>query len=313
EPLHTRLTRWSTYLHTSNFCPLITEVLTLELPKYTSSTVDLPPTFPPSLAAIIFECLLILCSSGPLFTAAVDGTLSRGFLASEDLRTSHEHMTQKARLGQPHIYAHFLVSPHGIPPSPTHLLAIRDVLQTYLSQTADANALAHAIDNISATSTPFPPVLSAAGLRKYLRTEHNVNSLTRIESLYKLCSGLTRVHNATAPEERDIPSRYPISECGYALDAIRRIQQHRGRRGSNYVMNLVEDVCRYLHRNSPDFPEYRMRPWIIYSIFRAQQAGVAEMLCSGLLGVWVEEGGGVNHYPAGLSVRSAWLVEPEEW
>jgi hypothetical protein len=56
-----------------------------------------------------------------------------------------------------------------------------------------------------------------------------------------------------------------------------------------------------------------MHQFIIYLIFRPTQAEIAEIFCSGLLQVWVENGGGFNHYPAGRSNRSAREVTEGEW
>jgi hypothetical protein len=56
-----------------------------------------------------------------------------------------------------------------------------------------------------------------------------------------------------------------------------------------------------------------MHQFIIYLIFRPTQAEIAEIFCSGVLQVWVDEGGGFNHYPAGRSYRSARGVQEEEW
>jgi hypothetical protein len=56
-----------------------------------------------------------------------------------------------------------------------------------------------------------------------------------------------------------------------------------------------------------------MHQFIIYLIFRPTQAAIAEIFCSGLLQVWVENGGGFNAYPAGRSVATARRVSEGEW
>lgn len=77
-------------------------------------------------------------------------------------------------------------------------------------------------------------------------------------------------------------------------------------------MNLVEDVCAYLYQSGKLSERFTMQPFIIYLIFRPEQAAIAEILCSGLLQVWIE-GGGLNAYPAGRSVASARRVEGGRW
>lgn len=55
-----------------------------------------------------------------------------------------------------------------------------------------------------------------------------------------------------------------------------------------------------------------MHAFIVYLIFRPEQAAIAEIFCSGLLQVWIE-GGGLNAYPAGRSVASARKVGQTQW
>jgi hypothetical protein len=78
-------------------------------------------------------------------------------------------------------------------------------------------------------------------------------------------------------------------------------------------MNLTEDVCSYLYTSGQMSQHFRMHPFIIFLIFRPKQAAIAEMFCSGLLQVWVEDGGGLNGYPAGRSVASAGRISTREW
>jgi hypothetical protein len=56
-----------------------------------------------------------------------------------------------------------------------------------------------------------------------------------------------------------------------------------------------------------------MHQFILYLIFRPSQAAIAEIFCSGLLQVWVDNGGGFNAYPAGRSVATAKKVGANEW
>jgi hypothetical protein len=75
----------------------------------------------------------------------------------------------------------------------------------------------------------------------------------------------------------------------------------------------VSDVCTYLHRSGQFAQHFCMRGFIVYLIFRPQQAAIAEVLCSALMQVWVDEGGGFNAYPAGRSVATARRVGAGEW
>ena len=78
-------------------------------------------------------------------------------------------------------------------------------------------------------------------------------------------------------------------------------------------MNLVEDVCTYLHRTAAFKQHFQMHQFIIYLTFRPSQAAIAEIFCSGLLQVWIENGGGFDAYPAGRSVVTARKVSTDEW
>ncbi|CAI9631978.1 unnamed protein product [Alternaria burnsii] len=56
-----------------------------------------------------------------------------------------------------------------------------------------------------------------------------------------------------------------------------------------------------------------MHQFIIYLIFRQEQASIAEIFISGLLQVCVKDGSGFNAYLAGHSTSSARKVTDAEW
>jgi hypothetical protein len=59
-------------------------------------------------------------------------------------------------------------------------------------------------------------------------------------------------------------------------------------------MNLTEDICSYLYVSGQTSQHFCMHQFEIYLIFRLQQAAIAEIFCSGLLQVRVEDGGGTS-------------------
>lgn len=311
ETLFVRRRRWSRLLHQKDYRGLITSVLETELPKYTSDTAFLPTSF----ASTMTECALILASAPLIFTAAVDGVLAKDYLTSPELQAEYAAIQERAHI-QPSIYIHLLADEQGLAPSANQLMAIQENILKYITPNSpECNALADLIDNISHTTSPFQshsPTESPSS-RKYLRTRDMPLSATRIRTLQALCTGLQTRHSATPPRHRDSPLRYPLTECGYAIDSHRRLSQRRARQSSNYVMNLVEDICTHLHRTGQFQQRFYMHQFIIYLIFRPTQAEIAEIFCSGLLQVWVDEGGGFNHYPAGRSNRSARGVRDEQW
>ncbi|KAF2245453.1 hypothetical protein BU26DRAFT_521895 [Trematosphaeria pertusa] len=306
HPLVERRRRWSTLLRTHHYQPVIAEVLAGELLKYSNSTLTLPT----SLSSTIQECVLILASAPLIFAAAVDGTLAGRFLTDSDLRHEYAAIQERAHI-QPSIYIHLLVDEQGVAPTANQYLAIRDVVLRYISahpQRQDTE-LAWLIDNVS--SPAVARSASASGHRKYLWTRHR--SPQHEATLLRFCHGILERWTQTPQSQRDVPFAYPPGECGYSINSHIRLAQHRHRQSSNYVMNLTEDICSYLHASKQFTQLFRMHQFIIYLIFRPQQAAIAEIFCSGLLQVWIEDGGGFNAYPAGRSVASATRVSHVEW
>ncbi|CAA9960392.1 hypothetical protein PTMSG1_03795 [Pyrenophora teres f. maculata] len=244
------------------------------------------------------DCALILTSAPPVFAAAVDGTLVSRMMSDTDLEKQY----------QPSIYAQFLTDRYSKPPSPNQYLTIRDMVADYLGQ-GEASEHAWQLDNIS------PPLVtkqaSMQGYRKYLHTSSR--SAKRVETLDRFCHGVQARWLETPASVRDTPFEYPPGECGYSKDSHARLAQHRAHQSSNYVMNLVEEICTYLHRTRIFEQHFTMHQFTIYLIFKPDQAAIAEIFCSGLLQLWVENGGGFNVYPARRSVESARRLSDIKW
>ncbi|KAF2649909.1 hypothetical protein K491DRAFT_554836, partial [Lophiostoma macrostomum CBS 122681] len=306
ETLHHRRQRWSTLLHSDDYRTVITEVLEQELPKYSTSSVVIPT----SLSPIMSECILILASAPLIFTAAVDGVLPRRYLQDTHLQAEYEEVQNRAHI-QPSIYIHLLADEHGLAPTANQLYLIRQMVLDYLDERAVNHGFALLIDNVS--QPPFHQPANNRTLRKYLATHSTPRSAQRIATLLKFCEGIHKRWLDTPPHLRDAPLTYPPGECGYARNSHARLEQHRRHISSNYVMNLVEDICTHLYTTNRFPQHFRMHQFIIYLIFQPTQAEIAEIFCSGLLQVWVENGGGFNHYPAGRSNRSAREIGEREW
>lgn len=299
-----RRRRWIYSLRSQHYEPVIFDILSDELSKYTTSRV----IDPANMVMHMRECALILASAPQVFFAAVEGNLVRRMLYDADLQAEYATIQQRA-VQQPSIYIHLLVDDEGQPPSPLQYLIIGDMIQDYISESLSVHS--HQIDNITA---PFATLeASTEGHRKYLSTPAKNRSPRRIVTLNRLISGIkTRcsqipIHLHSAP----LPS--PPSEVGYALNAQKRLTQHRAHQSSNYVMNLVEDICTHLFRSQTLTQHFKMHQYIIYLIFRPSQAAIAETFCSGLLQCWVDGGGGFNAHPAGRSVASSQRVGAQEW
>lgn len=303
ENLAERRSRWSHLLRQQHYLPVISEVLDGELPKYENS-VAIDAT---DRVSLLRECSLILASAPAVFAAAVDGNLMTRMSNDADLQREYAVVQERAHY-QPSIYIHLLADERGVAPSPNQYLAVRDMVLDYLAEGQVSEHAWH-LDNI--TPPAVSRVASAQGHRKYLHTNSRLPN--RVEVLRHYCDGVQKRWLETPAALRDTPFRFPPGECGYSIHSHFRLSQHRAHRSSNYVMNLAEDICTYLHRTGRLEQHFRMHQFIIYLIFRPSQAAIAEILCSGLLQVWVGNGGGFNAHPAGRSVASARRLSDGEW
>jgi hypothetical protein len=303
EPLSNRRRRWTHLLHAQHFQPLIAEVLEKELPKYKQSTM-IDAT---NRVSQFRDCALLLSSAPSVFAAAVEGNLVSRMLSDPALQTEYTAVLERAH-HQPSIYIHLLTDRYGTAPTPNQYLTIRDMVHDYL---AEGQASEHAWQLDSTTHPTVSKQLSALGHRKYLHT--SIRSSKRVDTLQRFCRGVQKRWQETPASLRDTPFLHPPGECGYSKDSHIRLAQHRAHQSSNYVMNLVEDICTYLHRTGIFEQHFTMHQFIVFLIFRPSQAAIAEIFCSGLLQVWVEDGGGFNAYPAGRSVATAKKVSEDEW
>jgi hypothetical protein len=303
ETLIERRLRWANLLKQQHYQPVISEVLDEELPKYPNSTMINTA----ERVLLMRECALILASAPAIFKAAVEGTLVKQILTDTALQRDYTLIQERAH-STPSIYLHQLADEHGIAPTPTQYMVVRDLFLDYLSEGQTSEHAWH-IDNIT---PPFVrPSSSSTRHRKYLHTTSR--SSARVSTLQRFCAGIERLFLETPINLRNTPMRFPPGECGYSRSSHIRLAQHRAHQSSNYVMNLVEDICTYLHATKRCEQHFRMHQFIIYLIFRPEQAAIAEILCSGLMQVWVDNGGGFNAYPAGRSVATAKRVSREMW
>lgn len=303
ETLTDRRNRWAILLKQQHYLPVVSEVLDEELPKYLNSTMINSA----ERIMLLRECALIFASAPLVFQAAVDSTLVKKILTDPILQRDHALIKDRAH-SRPSIYLHQLADEHGIAPTPTQYMVIRDLILDYL---AEGQTSEHAWHIDSITPPTANPSASSLGIRKYLHT--TTRSAARVSALQRFCAGIELLFLETPVHLRNSPMRFPPGECGYSKSSHIRLAQHRAHQSSNYVMNLVEDICTYLHATKRFEQHFRMHQFIIYLIFRPEQAAIAEIFCSGLLQVWVDNGGGFNAYPAGRSVATAKRVSRVEW
>ncbi|XP_014554414.1 hypothetical protein COCVIDRAFT_39726 [Bipolaris victoriae FI3] len=199
----------------------------------------------------------------------------------------------------------------GTPPTPNQYLTISNMVEDYLAKNTISQHAWH-VDNM--THPPVPQDSSNNGHRKYLHTASMRScSAKRSETLHCFCAAVHQRWLDTPASLRGTPFTFPPAEVGYSRHSHCRLRQHSLRQSSNYIMNLFEDICSYLHRIGVFEQQFSMHGYIIFLLFRANQAAIAEIFCSGLLQVWVEGGGGFNACPAGRSVATAKRVDEGEW
>ncbi|KAF2014332.1 hypothetical protein BU24DRAFT_433748 [Aaosphaeria arxii CBS 175.79] len=310
ESISEKRKRWVKLLHNLEYAQLIDEVLSVELAKYRNSAVVSSTKSPETYR----ECALILSSASPLFEAAVEGVLPLRFLLDSKLQAQHVTLLERAR-SQPSIYVHILADKHGTAPSARQYMAVADIASRYVGEAnAENNKIAGLID--STTPAPISSNLMSLGQRKYLVTPSSSRSKARIARINLFSNSIRRRFLSTPLPDRDLPLWPPPSEVGYSINSPSRLSQHRRHQSSNYIMNLTEDICTHLHLTQHELfrtQHFILHSFIIYLIFRPQQVHIAEIFTSGLLQVWIENGGGFNYYPAGRSNSSGDRVTAEEW
>jgi hypothetical protein len=91
------------------------------------------------------------------------------------------------------------------------------------------------------------------------------------------------------------PLSRPLSEVGYATYPDHRLKQHRMHDSSNYIMNIVDAICR------ADFPNYKISQFVIFRLFDPMQGRLAEILFTRFAQGYITHGGGFSHAQAGAS------------
>ncbi|KAF2187879.1 hypothetical protein K469DRAFT_685249 [Zopfia rhizophila CBS 207.26] len=157
--------------------------------------------------------------------------------------------------------------------------------------------LAGLIDNV--TDPKVTVEKTRTGYRKCTWRSKRQESSRRVQTLARFCDGIYKRWEKTPKPERNRPLSYPL---------------HRKHQPLNYIMSLVEDNCVVLFRDLKRLNQlFRMHQFVISLIYQQNQAEIAEIFCSGLLQVWIENGGGFKHYPAGLSNLLARNIIHEAW
>ncbi len=276
--------RWSQLIQAKDYQPVIEEVMNQEWPKYVKNhALDAE-----NRLSHISECILILASAPSIFAAAVQGDLVQRMKSDTTLKKEYENIGKRADK-QPSISIQLLADENGIAPTPNQYNDIRGLVLEYCVKVSHEDAWK--IDNITGESVSKEE--SQNGHRKYYQPKKGKTKENH--ALKHLFSGMTQRYRETPPELRDTPFKFPPGECCYS-------ENSHLRQSSNSALNLVEDICTYLHNEGKLKQHFRMHPFTIYLILQPKEAAIAEIFCSGLLQLWIQNGGGFNYYPAGRKV-----------
>jgi len=152
------------------------------------------------------------------------------------------------------------------------------------------------------------------GKLKYLwssqdRDSHHKPCQSHIDNINDFCRNLERrlQHVRQSPAWTE-PLAVPLVEFGYACSPVQRLKEHRTHQKSNYIMNLADAVCRLLFNGKFYFEQY-----IVYHLFRPEQAAASEILFTRLGQGYTLNGGGFSHHLAGRSNHTALGVTALNW
>ncbi|EON69680.1 hypothetical protein W97_08932 [Coniosporium apollinis CBS 100218] len=240
-----------------------------------------------------------------LLREIIEGNLAKAYRQDPKVREVLQVNRRKLNMRQPYIYQQVLVDGNGDSPSAQQLLKIVAYLRTYI--TADDPQLSNNIDN--AVGNPRVSLTrSQAGYRRYLaKTSNDQLSRRKRRQLRTFCTNLSHWCDNIPLKEMEEPLKKPLTEFGYTNNAMVRFKDHAAHRQSNYLMNATEAVCR-IH-----FPQFAIERHVIFYIWSADQASVAEVLFHDLGGGYIHTGSGFSHFPAGRSVHSVMNTVESDW
>ncbi|KAF7924969.1 uncharacterized protein EAE98_007057 [Botrytis deweyae] len=236
----------------------------------------------------------------------VRGDLPKALQAPENLVLRHKMkklMGGDKKEARPYIYIHYLVNFEGDSPTANELKLVISSVKIYIrgygaENDEQSQRLAIEVDNaIESRGSILRP-----GQRRYVEKESwKQNILKWIKALEIRLE--FEIKNGRGSE----PLSRPLTEVGYA-QSLDRLEQHRKHRSSNYIMNLVEAVCRVRF-----LQEYKNRQYIIFNLMEASDGMYGEILCTRFAQGYIANGGGFSHCAAGISVHTTRKLGDEYW
>ncbi|KAF7860713.1 hypothetical protein EAF04_008231 [Stromatinia cepivora] len=209
---------------------------------------------------------------------------------------------------RPYIYIQYLVDRRGISPNPKDIGKILDHVELYLRgfnirENQDSNQCALEIDTAFYTSKHGYGTVQA-GYRRYASSERNPRSFTWKKTILQW---VETTRDRLRHSNQDEPLSRPLVKVGYAT-ALSRLDEHKNHTGSNYIMNLVEAICKAYFRE-----RWSIKQYVLFKVAHHTHAMFGEILCTRLAQAYTTHGGGFCHHAAGISLGAVHKLDDLYW
>ncbi|KAF7884702.1 uncharacterized protein EAF02_005038 [Botrytis sinoallii] len=228
---------------------------------------------------------------------------------SSKLKNMRAVLTGETKLThRPYIYIQYLVDKKGISPTPKDIGEILDHVELYLEgfnikENQASNDCALEIDTAFHTTKHGYNTVQA-GYRRYASSERNPRSLTWKKTILQW---VETTRDRLRYSEKDEPLSRPLVEVGYAT-ALSRLDEHKNHTGSNYIMNLIEAICKAYFRE-----KWSIKQYVLFKIAHHTHAMFGEILCTRMAQAYTTHGGGFCHHAAGISLGAVHKMDDLYW
>ncbi|KAK7517303.1 hypothetical protein IWZ03DRAFT_359428 [Phyllosticta citriasiana] len=246
-------------------------------------------------AAFVHHGVFVMASMGlQTVSGILEGTLAqlprspnrRQSNAFLELYNAERQRMDRARRYQPCVYVQYFGTSDckGLPEE-----ILRRILKLMAHYVTDA-AYARRVDNAIHALDPSTHEAWETGYRRYTRQMRGRHTA--------LQTFVDRVQLRI--EDNRAPNR-PLSEFGFTNNARRRLEDHAMHRNSNFILNLLEAICKV------EYPHHGFRTfrYVVHKCWAPQQGWVGEILLNRIGLGYIDTGFGMSYHPAGRSTQSA--------
>jgi len=254
----------------------------------------------------------------------LNGDLYKRYMSNEELKGLLSAMKEKGdRNSSPCIYVISFSDEAGNGPKPDELRGILENMERYSKSNrrdrqddrfaAQIDAIIHyeSSFNVSYRIKAEYKRYCRRGGRKYLtdkvdRQKYQAPLTGRISIVKKFIEAVRRNLDQKRKEGRE---RYPpLTYVGYTDSPEQRFRTHERHHSTSFVKSFCEAASMVQPGN-----KYRMRPLVVYSIWKPEHAGIAEIVFTVLSNAMIHHGRGFGIHAAGISNRSVNKVTKDEW